>query len=249
MANAIAAAFERGANLCVEAPTGVGKSFAYLVPAIHMALSTKHPVLITTETLNLQEQLVYKDLPLLTKLLGVDLKFVLAKGRGNYLCKRRLALARGGHREEFLPAPGLVPDVERLADWADKTEDGTRYDIHFPVNSDLWLCVCSAASNCTGPSCRFFRTGFYFKARREWEKADIIVANHALFFVDLKIREIEQLESSPLPNYGAVVFDEAHTLEDSASAHLGLSLRSGAVRYFLNRLYNPATGKAVARLP
>lgn len=245
MANAIAAAFERGANLCVEAPTGVGKSFAYLVPAIHMALSTKHPVLITTETLNLQEQLVYKDLPLLTKLLGVDLKFVLAKGRGNYLCKRRLALARGGHREEFLPAPGLVPDVERLADWADKTEDGTRYDIHFPVNSDLWLCVCSEASNCTGPSCRFFRTCFYFKARREWEKADIIVANHALFFVDLKIREIEQLESSPLPNYGAVVFDEAHTLEDSASAHLGLSLRSGAVRYFLNRLYNPATGKGL----
>ena len=139
MANAIAAAFERGANLCIEAPTGVGKSFAYLVPAIHMALSTKHPVLITTETLNLQEQLVYKDLPLLTKLLGVDLKFVLAKGRGNYLCKRRLALARGGHREEFLPAPGLVPDVERLADWADKTEDGTRYGIE-SVQSvpDVW---------------------------------------------------------------------------------------------------------------
>lgn len=245
MANAIAAAFEKSANLCVEAPTGVGKSFAYLVPAVYMALSTKYPVLITTETLNLQEQLVYKDLPLLTKLLKVELKFVLAKGRGNYICKRRLDLARGGHREEFLPAPGLVPDVERLADWADKTEDGTRYDIDFPVNSDLWLCVCSEASNCSGPSCKYFRSCFYFKARREWEKADIIVANHALFFVDLKIREIEQLETSPLPNYGAVVFDEAHTLEDSASAHLGLSLRSGAVRYFLNRLYNPATGKGL----
>ncbi len=245
MANEIAAAFENGRNLCVEAPTGVGKSFAYLIPAIYAALSMKKPVLITTETLNLQEQLVYKDLPLLAKLLNIDLKFVLAKGRGNYICKRRLLLARGGHRDEFLPSREMLTEVERLADWADRTEDGSKYDIDFAVDNELWACVCSEASNCSGPSCKFFRSCFYWKARREWENADIVVANHALFFVDLKIRALEQLETSPLPNYGAVVFDEAHTLEDSAAQHLGLSLRSGALRYFLNRLYNPATGKGL----
>lgn len=245
MANEIAAAFENGRNLCVEAPTGVGKSFAYLIPAIYAALSMKKPVLITTETLNLQEQLVYKDLPLLAKLLNIDLKFVLAKGRGNYICKRRLLLARGGHRDEFLPSHEMLTEVERLADWADRTEDGSKYDLDFSVDNELWACVCSEASNCSGPSCKFFRTCFYWKARREWENADIVVANHALFFVDLKIRALEQLETSPLPNYGAVVFDEAHTLEDSAAQHLGLSLRSGALRYFLNRLYNPSTGKGL----
>ena len=249
MANAIAAAFEKADNLCVEAPTGVGKSFAYLIPAIYMALSTKKPVLITTETINLQEQLVQKDLPLLAQLLNIDLKFALAKGRGNYLCRRRLDLAMGGHQNEFLPAPGLVPDVERLSRWADETEEGSRSDMDFPIDPDLWNCVCSEASNCSGSSCRHFRSCFYFKARRKWETSDIIVANHALFFVDLKIRELEKQENSPLPNYGAVVFDEAHTLEDSASAHLGLSLRSGSVRSFLNRLYNPANGKGLLVRP
>lgn len=245
MANEIASAFEKGRNLCVEAPTGVGKSFAYLIPAIYAALSMKKPVLITTETLNLQEQLVYKDLPLLAKLLNLDLKFVLAKGRGNYVCKRRLLLARGGHRDDYLPSGDMLSAVERLADWADKTEDGSKYDIDFPVDNELWACVCSEAANCSGPSCKFFRNCFYWKARRSWEDADIVVANHALFFIDLKIRALEQQEASPLPNYGAVVFDEAHTLEDSAASHLGLSLRSGALRYFLNRLYNPATGKGL----
>ena len=139
----------------------------------------------------------------------------------------------------------MLSAVERLADWADKTEDGSKYDIDFPVDNELWACVCSEAANCSGPSCKFFRNCFYWKARRSWEDADIVVANHALFFIDLKIRALEQQEASPLPNYGAVVFDEAHTLEDSAASHLGLSLRSGALRYFLNRLYNPATGKGL----
>ncbi len=249
MANEIAAALESGRNLCIEAPTGVGKSFAYLIPAIYAALSMKKPVLVTTETLNLQEQLVYKDLPLLARLLNLKLKFVLAKGRGNYICKRRLLLARGGHRDEFLPSRDMLTEVERLADWADRTGDGSRYDIDFLLDNELWSCVCSEASNCSGPACKHFRSCFYWKARREWETADIVVANHALFFVDLKIRALEALETSPLPNYGAVVFDEAHTLEDSAAQHLGFSLRSGALRHFLNRLYNPATGKGLLLRP
>ncbi len=245
MAVEIAEALENQSNLCVEAPTGVGKSFAYLVPAIYAAVSTKTPLLVTTETLNLQEQLVYKDLPILQKLLPFPFRFVLAKGRGNYLCKRRLALAGGERREEFLPHPGLVPDIEKLAAWAEKTEDGSRYDLHLQLENDIWSSVCSEASSCSGPSCKAFRTCFYWKARREWEKADVIVANHALFFVDLKIRELEHLESTPLPNYSAVIIDEAHTLEDSAAAHLGVSVRAGAIRYFLNRLFNPASGRGL----
>lgn len=249
MAIAVAESFANCSNLCVEAPTGVGKSFAYLIPAIFHSLSMKRPVLISTETINLQEQLVNKDLPILQSILGLDLKFVIAKGRGNYLCKRRLAMARGERHDEFLPLSGFLPDIERIADWAERTEDGSRADVRFRVDPQLWHCICSEASNCSGPKCSHFRSCFYWKARREWEKADIIVANYALFFVDLKIKEIEKLKNTPLPPYCALVFDESHTLEDNAASHLGLQVNSSGLRFFLSRLYNPSSGRGLLSKP
>lgn len=250
MAYAVAECLERGRNLCVEAPTGVGKSFAYLVPAIFHALSMHKSVLITTETINLQEQLVYKDLPLLKEILNLNFTFVLAKGRGNYLCKRRLAMARGDHRNEYLPMASLTSDLERLYDWSRDTKgDGSRSEIPFRLDPQLWNCVCCETSTCAMKKCNFFGTCFYWKARLLWDKADLVVANHALFFTDLKIRELEQQENCPLPPYCAVVFDEAHTLEDNAANHLGIHLNSGGVRYMLNRLYNPANGRGLLSRP
>lgn len=249
MAYAVAEAMERGRNLCVEAPTGVGKSFAYLVPAIFHALSMHKSVLITTETINLQEQLVNKDLPLLKDLLNLNFTYVLAKGRGNYLCKRRLALARGEHRNEYLPMASLTSDLERLYEWSRDTQDGSRSEIPFRIDPQLWNCVCCETSTCAMKKCNFFGSCFYWKARMLWDKADLVVSNHALFFTDLKIRELEQQENCPLPPYCAVVFDEAHTLEDNAANHLGIHLNSGGIRYMLNRLYNPANGRGLLSRP
>ncbi len=249
MADAVVKAFIAGRHLCVEAPTGVGKSFAYLVPSIHMAIALKKPVLITTETINLQEQLVQKDLPILRSLMGLDFRFALAKGRGNYVCKRRLELARGDRAEDFLPFGSPTSEIDRIADWAESSSDGSRSDIEFKVEPQLWLCVCSEASNCGGPKCHHYRDCFYWRARKEWEKADILVSNHALFFVDLKQRAIEKLENPLLPEYAAAIFDEAHTMEDSAANHLGLNLSSSSLRFFLNRLFNPTSGRGLLMKP
>ncbi len=250
MAYAVSEALEENHNLCVEAPTGVGKSFAYLVPAIYHALSVKKAVLITTETINLQEQLANKDLPFLRDLLKLNFSFVIAKGRSNYLCKRRLALARSEHREEYLPFAVSQSELERLADWArDEAKEGSRSEIPFRLDPLLWPCVCCETSTCLSRKCTYFHSCFYWKNRNLWDKADLIVTNHALFFTDLKIRELEHQENCPLPPYSAVIFDEAHTIEDNAADHLGIHINSGSIRYFLNRLYNPKSSRGLLMRP
>lgn len=249
MAKAVAEALEQNHNLCVEAPTGVGKSFAYLIPAIYHARATRTPVLVTTETITLQEQLVNKDLPFLQDLTGIEFTYALAKGRANYLCKRRLGLATGMHGTELLPFPQLQTDLERLDEWAQTSKSGSRSDIPFRVDPQLWQCVCCETANCQGPKCPYFRNCFYWETRRKWDQADIIVTNHALFFTDLKIREIEMQETCPLPVYGAVIFDEAHTLEDNAANHLGLHISNASLKFFLNRLFNPSNGRGLLMKP
>ncbi len=249
MAEAVAEALAENHNLCVEAPTGVGKSFAYLIPAIYHARATRTPVLITTETITLQEQLVNKDLPFLKDLTGLDFTFVLAKGRSNYLCLRRLSLLEGTRSAELLPYASMQNDLEELRRWAYQTESGSRSEIPFRVDAALWLCVCCETANCLGPKCSSYHNCFYWKTRKAWDKADIVVTNHALFFTDLKIREIEKQESCPLPSYGAVIFDEAHTLEDNAANHLGIHIANSSLRFFLNRLFNPANGRGLLVKP
>ncbi len=249
MAEAVAEALADNHNLCVEAPTGVGKSFAYLIPAIYHAKAMRTPVLITTETITLQEQLVHKDLPFLKDLTGLDFTFVLAKGRSNYLCMRRLALLDGSHGAELLPYTSMKMDLGDLRSWASRTETGSRSEIPFRIDSALWQCVCCETANCLGPKCSNYHSCFYWKTRKAWDKADIVVTNHALFFTDLKIRELEKQESCPLPAYGAVIFDEAHTLEDNAANHLGIHVANSSLRFFLNRLFNPANGKGLLVRP
>jgi len=232
-------------NLCVEAPTGVGKSFAYLLPLIYYSQTQSKPVLISTETINLQEQLIDKDIPILAKLTGVQFKAALAKGRGNYLCLRRLAMSSGEHQDELIPLASLVLDIQRVAKWADVTKDGNRDDMDLRIDPSSWGYVCCEAGNCGGPRCDFFKSCFYWRARLEWEKANIIVANHALFFTDLKMKQDENLETTLLPPYCAVVIDESHTLENNAAEYLGLRVNSAGLHSFLNRLFNPENGKGL----
>ncbi len=232
-------------NLCVEAPTGIGKSFAYLVPLIYYSQTQSKPALISTETINLQEQLIDKDIPILAKLTGIKFKAALAKGRSNYLCLRRLTMASGDHQDELIPLASLVMDVQRIAKWADVTTDGNRDDMDLRLDPSSWGYVCCEAGNCAGPRCDFFKSCFYWRARLEWEKADIIIANHALFFTDLKMKQDENLETTLLPPYCAVVIDESHTLENNAAEYLGLRVNSAGLHSFLNRLFNPENGKGL----
>ena len=252
MAGAIAEALVKGENLCIEAPTGVGKSFAYLVPLIYRSLYCRKPSVISTETITLQEQLIEKDLPKLAELTGISFKAALAKGRRNYLCRRRFELLSGDQRDALLPNPSMLLDVERLNRVLAKGGDGTKDGLGFSLDSTIWNLVCCESGNCMGAKCPFFRNCYYYKARREWEEADIIVANHALFFTDLAMHgaaEHEETEGSLLPNYGAVMIDEAHTLENNAAEYLGLHLSRSGLISSLNRLYNPDNARGLLMRP
>lgn len=245
MAVAVAKAFTQSKSLCVEAPTGTGKSFAYLIPAIHYALKNKIPVIVTTETINLQEQLVDKDIPILQELLDVEFTAALAKGRNNYLCKRRLNMATVDNKGEYLPQNSMVPEIERISKWSNSTEGGTLADLSFEPSPGVWQCVCCENGNCFGPKCKFKKSCFYWQARKQWEKVDLLVVNHALFLTDLKIRMEEGNEAGILPEYCGVVIDEAHQLESSAAKHLGTRVSEAGLFYFLNKLFNSRTSKGL----
>ena len=247
MAQAVAGALDSGSNLCIEAPTGVGKSFAYLVPLIHYAVHSRRPALISTETINLQHQLIDKDLPFLQQLCGVEFKVALAKGRSNYLCRRRLAMLSGEQRDQLLPVPHLAAETERIIRDLERGND-QQFNDGVRGNSAVWSMVCSESGNCAGAKCEFFRNCYYFRARRKWDEADIVVANHALFLTDLAIRS-EGGGGALLPDYGAVLIDEAHTLENNAAEYLGVRLSQPGIVSMLNKLFNPERMRGLLMRP
>ena len=249
MAQLVARALQEGRNLCVEAPTGIGKSFAYLVPLIYRSQNCRRPALITTETINLQQQLMEKDIPFLRELTGINFRAALAKGRQNYVCRRRLAMLCGEQRDTLLPVPSLVLDTERLIRNLEAGLAGERYAAGDNIDPGIWQLVCSESGNCAGPKCEFYRNCYYFRARRQWDEADIVVANHALFLTDLAIRQESGISGALLPDYGAVLIDEAHTLENNAAEHLGLRLSQPGMLSMLNRLYNPERAKGLLMRP
>ena len=249
MASAAAKALEEMRNLCVEAPTGVGKSFAYLVPLIYYSMTQKYPAVISTETINLQEQLMEKDIPALKKLTGVNFKAALAKGRANYICMRRLRMVHRENTEGVLIADSLVSELENLQGWAMRSSDGSSSSIPFKVSKELWEHVCCEFGNCLSKKCDHHSACFYWRERKKWDDANILVVNHALFFTDMKMKSLENAENSLLPpKFCAVVIDEAHTLEDSAANNLGLKLSEVGTRWFLNKLFNESNGKGVLML-
>ncbi len=242
MADAVADAVAAGKKLMVEAGTGVGKSFAYLVPAILAAQSQKDfRVVVSTHTISLQEQLVQKDIPFLQKVMPQPFTAVLVKGRSNYLSLRRLHGAQ--QRALALAAePGAMDQLTQIGRWSRTTDDGTRSDVLGrggvtpPLLPAVWDAVESDSGNCLGRGCPDYAKCFYFKARRKMAGAQILVVNHALFFSDLAVR---REGGAVLPDYKAVIFDEAHTLEDVAADHLGLQIGRGGLEWLLNKLHNP----------
>jgi ATP-dependent DNA helicase DinG len=240
MAEAVDRAFRAGRHLIVEAGTGVGKSFAYLVPAIHLATREKRRVLLSTYTISLQEQLVEKDLPLLAKALGLEFRAVLVKGRANYLCLRRLERASRLAATLFTSAAERR-ELARLEEWALATGDGSLSDLAPLPAPRVWDRVCAEHGNCRGRKCPHDRRCFYQRARRRVHQADLLVVNHALFFSDLAIRASGS--TGILPAFDALVFDEAHNLESVACDQLGIAVSSSQVAFLLGLLWSGAGGK------
>jgi ATP-dependent DNA helicase DinG len=239
MAQAVQEAFEEGYHLAVEAGTGVGKSYAYLVSAIDQVRQKKGKVLISTYTITLQEQLINKDIPFLSEIMPGRFSACLAKGRGNYLCLRRLSFAMRKHAVLF---DNLGGRLQQINDWAQNTEDGSLSDLPHVPPAQVWEAVKSEHGNCLGRKCPHFRECFYRRARRRLETADIIVANHALLFSDLVLKE----ESAGiLPEYNFAVIDEAHNIEHVAEDHFGINITNYTITYLLRRLYNPRTAKGL----
>ncbi|MFM8250322.1 MAG: ATP-dependent DNA helicase [Planctomycetota bacterium] len=198
-------------------------------------------VIVSTHTISLQEQLLRKDLPLLKSVIPREFTAVLAKGRGNYISRRRLELARAKLSSLF-NTDTEYDQIRQLRQWVDQTREGSLSDLSFKPWPTVWDEVRSDSGNCLGKKCDHHEECFFFSARRRVQNAQIIVVNHALFFSDLALR---RNQVSILPDYDAVIFDEAHTVEAVAGDHLGLKITSGQVQFILNKLYNEHTSKGL----
>lgn len=246
MSRAVAGAFADNEHLLAEAGTGVGKSFAYLVPAILRAVGgeDKHRVIISTYTIALQEQLIHKDLPFLSETLPVKFSAELGKGRRNYLCFRRMAMTMKGRDKIF----GYQPQQAQLDDlytWAMETGTGELQEINFELDNFVWGRVCSEPGTCRGGKCEHRSRCHLAAARRRLLAADIVVANHSLFFADLAM---ESEDAVLLGDYDYAVLDEAHTVESVASDHFGRSVSSANVAFLLRELYNDQTDRGLLAL-
>jgi len=249
MAMAVASALESQKHLAVEAGTGVGKSLGYLVPAILYAVAKGKKAIISTHTINLQEQLTQKDLPILKQVLPVNFSFTMLKGRGNYLCTRRLQKAMQQSGNLFTESEGR--ELERIYEWSQTTQDGSLSDFAIEPDMKVWSQVCSERGLCSPKVCghqsdwaKDHPICFFQRARTRILASDVLVLNHTLFFTLLGGIE-EEAESGILFRNDFVIFDEAHTMESVASRHIGLSVSSGQVRYALQRLWNPRTEKGL----
>ena len=240
MARAVAEAAANSCHLAVEAGTGVGKSFAYLVPLILTALARGERAVVATYTITLQEQLMAKDIPFLREALGIDFKARLVKGRSNYICLRRLARARSMSGDLFDPSKEF--EVDRIRAWADKAVEGSRQELDPQPSADVWSAVCAEHGNCLGKKCSDYKRCFLMKAREGLHAANLLVVNHHLFFSELAVRAEG---GAFLPDYGMVVFDEAHQMENVAADHLGIRLSRYAVEHWLRRLYTKDNQKGL----
>ncbi len=245
MADAVERAFADRHHLLVEAGTGVGKSFAYLLPAIDYAVKHKKRVVISTHTISLQEQLIEKDIPLLQSVYPDEFTAVLVKGRSNYLCQRRLEKARG--QQNFLfDTDQQLESLWAIEEWAqdslEKRGNGSLAELPQLPNPSVWERVCAEHGNCLGKRCTYFNDCFWQAAKRRMQSGTLLIVNHALFFSDLGLR---MAGVNYLPKYDLAILDEAHTVEDVAAQHFGVKISEASLRYSLRQLYDAKRGRGM----
>ncbi len=222
MAEAVLRSFEEKKHLIVEAGTGTGKTLAYLVPAIAASLATNKRVIISTGTKNLQEQLMEKDIPFLQKVLPKKFSAAYMKGRSNYACLYKIKKAENQPILEGLDEMDYFDEVRQ---WSRETETGDRAElVNLPENISFWTRINAKSETCIGQQCPDFEACFITKMRQRAEDADIVIVNHHLFFADLNVRGNQY--GKVLPDYGAVIFDEAHLIEDIAADYFGFQVSS-----------------------
>jgi ATP-dependent DNA helicase DinG len=243
MATRIGRTFNDGGVALLEAGTGVGKSLAYLVPALRWSAANNERTIVSTNTINLQEQLVGKDLPFLQKALSDQkVRFALLKGWRNYLCLNRLDQARMAGVSLF--EDGTEADLDAITAWADRTADGSLSDLPIAPKLEVWDEVVAEPDLCQRMKCRFWDRCFVFKARRIAANSDVIVVNHHLLMSDLAVRRTTGNwgDAAVLPAYARLIVDEGHHLEDAAAAHLGANVSNRGMQRLFNRLERRGKG-------
>ena len=226
----ITAAFNHNGITLLEAPTGTGKTLSYLIPAAAWAALNGEKTVVSTNTINLQDQLVNKDLPLLRGILGREVKYALVKGMRNYLCLLR---AEGEEKEP----EKTDTETAAILRWAENTKDGSLSDLPFSPSDETWEKFAAESESCVRRKCPHYENCFFFKARNRLASADIIVANHHLLFSDMAIKNAAEKESAGvLPPGARLVIDEAHNIADSATSHFSVRVSPASVSKTLGRL-------------
>jgi ATP-dependent DNA helicase DinG len=238
-------AYNVGSIALVEAGTGTGKSLAYLIPAIAWALKNKEKTLISTNTINLQEQLMLKDIPLVTKTLGINVKAVLVKGMSNYLCLRKLKDAT--FEINLLPSEDS-PLIQKISAWSTTTPDGSRSTLPFSVQGETWEKVNAEADTCTRQDCPYFSQCFFIKARKEAEDAQLLISNHHMLFADLSMKMMDEDNAGLLPQYERIIIDEAHNIEDVATEFFADRASRLSILHILGRLMADKPGQTGGKL-
>lgn len=240
-------AYENEAIALIEAGTGTGKSIAYLIPALLWAARTKERTLVSTHTISLQEQLIQKDIPVLLKALGIDLKAVLVKGMSNYVCLRKL--------EEATQILRVLPleeseEIGKIEAWKGTTCDGSRSELPFVPSASTWEKVGAESDTCNHQQCPHYQNCFFMRARREAAEAHLLVVNHNMLCTDLSVRARADNYKDPsvLPMYHHIVLDEAHHLEDIATEHFASKVSYIGILRVLGRLASDKTGKSFGKL-
>jgi len=247
MATAVAKLYSQGGIGLLEAGTGVGKSLGYLLPALRWAAANGERTVVSTNTINLQEQLVGKDLPFLEAALSDQkVRFALLKGWRNYLCLLRLEQARD-NAGTLLDA-GARDELASIAGWAEQTKDGSLADLPDPPRSEVWDEVAAEPDLCLRLQCKLYDKCFVYAARRRAAQADVVVVNHHLLLSDVAVRRTTQNweDAAVLPAYDRLVVDEGHHLEDAAADHLGTTVTRRALNRLFNRLDRKGRGLLAA---
>ena len=246
MAKNIQKAINDNRKIIVEAGTGTGKTLAYLIPAIKWAIANRKKVIIATNTINLQEQLLLKDIPLAKSVIKDEFTYALVKGRSNYLCKRlftELSLGKNIDIETF--SMEAREQIEYILKWGNKTKTGDKAELPFEVYPDVWELVQSTTELCLGKKCPFRKECFHMKTRMKKMEADILISNHHVFFSDLNVRAETDFDSEYLilPRYDMVIFDEAHNIESVARSYFSVEVSKISFTRLLNRIYQKKNKK------
>ena len=246
MMEAVAAAFNSDGIAVIEAATGTGKTVAYLIPAVAWATTNRERVVLSTNTINLQEQLIHKDIPMLQRVLGVKFDAILMKGRRNYICLRKLRKVASDI--DLFSTDDDKKVLNDIIAWARKSKDGDRSQLSFVPPDEIWEKVSSEADFCLRAKCPHFKDCFVNRARRQASQSDIIVANHHLLFADIALRK--QIGSysdlAVLPPYQRLVIDEAHNVEDVATSYLGEQITRTGLARIVGRLHRYERGRGPA---